>query len=334
MSKLNTEQIFSTLEKLAADGDLNAAEQEFKQLLLDQEAIKARAYNNLGVIACQRKEAEQAMDYYQKAVDLAPDNLTYRKNLADLCYFGLGNAEAALQHYRLILDKKADDFDANLAIGRICADIGRHFLNEAADFFDLAEKIEPGNEFVVTERSRLNQESLEPESKTATVEQVLVNEVNPGKAYTDLATRFSTLEASETEEKILTFIKNHPNFALAYNDLGVISYQLQKMEAAAASYRKAVELEPENTTFRKNLADFIFMVEKNPQEAMIHYHEVLKRKPQDLEVLMMIGNLCLALNDPDKARDFFNLVLEHEPWHQDAISSLEMLDEHGLDPQP
>ena len=114
---------------------------------------------------------------------------------------------------------------------------------------------------------------------------------------------------------------------MAYNDLGVISHKLKKLENAGNYYRKAVQLAPDNITFRKNLADFIFVIEGHPEKAMVHYHEALKSSPKDTEVLMMVGSLCLSLGSEEEARNFFNLVLEIEPWNIDAGKALENLDE-------
>ena len=131
----------------------------------------------------------------------------------------------------------------------------------------------------------------------------------------------------ETEQQLLLFLEKFPDFALAHNDLGVISHKLEKLENAGIHYRKAVQLSPTNMTFRKNLADFIFVIEGHPEKAMIHYHEVLKSNPKDTEALMMIGSLCLSLGSKEEARNFFNLVLEIEPWNLDAGVALENLDE-------
>ena len=131
----------------------------------------------------------------------------------------------------------------------------------------------------------------------------------------------------EAEQQLRLFLEKFPDFALAYNDLGVISHKLEKLENAGNCYRKAVLLAPDNTTFRKNLADFIFVIEGHPEKAMVHYHEVLKSNPKDTEVLMMIGSLCLSLGSEEEARNFFNLVLEIEPWNIDAGQALENLDE-------
>jgi len=332
MNDSNFKELFSSIEDLAAAGKLEEANRELQALIKMQESIKARAYNDLGVVAFQQGNLEEAMKHYQDAVKLAPENNIFRKNLADLLYFRLGETETALAHYRQVLQYDPRDFDASLAIGRICADLGRHFIAEATTFFSLAETIEPDNEMLLEEQKRLASTATIPEKDRNTLlsgpQPTGTEEDNdPKTEYADLCRTFDPDKPLATEEKIKDFLNRHPDFALACNDLGVISYQLGKPEESAHLYRKAVELAPDNATFRKNLADFIFVVEQDPGAAMPHYHKILQSTPQDTETLMMIGKICLEQGMLDDARSFFNLVLQIEPWHLEAGKALEMLDE-------
>ena len=45
----------------------------------------------------------------------------------------------------------------------------------------------------------------------------------------------------------------------------------------------------------------------------------------DVEALMSIGMICLALERREDARHFYNRVLESEPWNVDAREQLENL---------
>jgi len=324
------EEFFNRTEKLTATGNLADASHSLQQLLFNQALINARAYNDSGVISFRQGNKEKSLEFYKKAVDLAPKEPIYRKNLADLYYFAFGNTETALAHYRQILVDNPRDFDASLAIGRICADLSKYFLSEAEDFFNIAEKIKPNDIFLAEERKKLTpyhlREINDNTNHTEINESSEHNNNNPEGLYNTLSHTFQPGKELEAEKMLLNFTETYSEFALAFNDLGVISHQLEKLDQAGQSYRKAVELDPENITFLKNLADFLFVIEEKPQEAMPLYHEILKDNPKDLETLMMIGNICLSLGSPEEARTFYNLVLDIEPWHQDASNTLEMLD--------
>ena len=334
-TSVHLDNFFNETESLAATGNRSEAGKLLQGLIDNQDLTIARAHNDSGVIAWQEGKADKALEHYRQAVKLAPGNPVYRKNLADILYFGMGEIENALVHYRQIIADNPMDFDATLAIGRICADLSRHFQKEASDFLDLADRIEPGNEFVKGERKKLSgiidDQKSPPSQPAASLNFNLnINKANPGDpetTYQSLAADLNPENNDANENIIKDFLNQFPDFALAHNDLGVISYQLEKPDQAEACYLKAVALAPQNITFRKNLADFIFIVKQEPEAAMIHYHEVLKTAPKDIETLMMIGNICLALNSEDEARNFFNLILDIEPWNLDASKALEMLDE-------
>jgi tetratricopeptide (TPR) repeat protein len=164
--------------------------------------------------------------------------------------------------------------------------------------------------------------------------QPLLNNGDPHKAIASL-------------EKLL---ENYPDFGLAQNDLGVIHYHIGNKEKAQCHYERAVELTPDNINFQKNLADFYCIelhyeraVELTPdninfqknladfycielgriEDALKIYVRILKTDPQDVETLMATGQICNALEKPDDARDFFNQVLQIEPWNADARKQIE-----------
>ena len=327
--KINFDSFFSDTETLAAAGNLSEAKQQLSSLIDSSDLIKARAYNDSGVIAYRSGNKDEALELYQQAVKLAPKEIVYRKNLADLCYFEFGDTQTALAHYRQILVDKPDDFDATIAIGRICADLGRHFLAEANEFFLLAERIEPDSELLAAELKKIKDccvHSSVRENRFQSDHPGLTSD--PHSEYQKLSEKFQPGEEENTEKLIQAFIKQNPDFGLAYNDLGVISHQLEKFEEAGKAYHEAVHLTPNNITFRKNLADHIFVIENDPETAMKFYHDILKDNPRDVETLMMIGNICLALDSEEEARNFFSIVLDIEPWNLDASKALEMLDQN------
>ena len=93
-----------------------------------------------------------------------------------------------------------------------------------------------------------------------------------------------------------------------------------------ACYLKAVELEPENVTFRKNLADFLYVEEGRVEEALENYVEVLRIKPDDVETLLITGHICTAIERFEDAMSFYHKVLDIEPQNLDARQNLEALE--------
>ena len=89
---------------------------------------------------------------------------------------------------------------------------------------------------------------------------------------------------------------NTPDFAIAFNDLGVLYYQRGDKERSVRYYERAVSIAPGNPSFRKNLADFYLIEQGRIEAAMEIYLSVLNDNPQDIEVLMVAGHICTVLN--------------------------------------
>lgn len=123
------------------------------------------------------------------------------------------------------------------------------------------------------------------------------------------------------------FVNRHPGYAPAYNNLGVLHYELGNIEQAKAFYEKAVELEGDNKEFLKNLADLYLVEEGRVEDALRLYIKVLEIDGEDVETYLILGNICANMGQIEDARFFYDKVLEIEPWNLTAMDNLDYLDE-------
>ena len=113
-----------------------------------------------------------------------------------------------------------------------------------------------------------------------------------------------------------------PDNASARNDLAVLYYEDGNIDKALRAYEKAVALEPHNSVFQKNLADFYFVEQKRAGDALKIYTRLLEQNPQDEHCLFAAGMICMALEKTDDAQVFFNRLLEINPMHEMAQQAL------------
>lgn len=116
-----------------------------------------------------------------------------------------------------------------------------------------------------------------------------------GAVYDRLSASLQGLTPEEAIRRIKEFLATFPSFALAHNDLGVLYHQAGNSTLALAYHEKAARLQPENTLFKKNLADFYAVELGWLEEAVDIYLEVVKRNPRDTEALIALGQLGAAL---------------------------------------
>jgi tetratricopeptide (TPR) repeat protein len=289
---------------------------KLEKMLQDQPDY-ALAQNDLGVLYIREGHQKLALDRLSRAVNLEPENTNFRKNLADLLLFKFGELEEALQHYVAVLAYDPKDVEALSATGHICARLERH--DEATEFYEKVLEIEPNNSDAIHWLGNMR----EKESTKGL-------EGNLNERYQTLITEIDHEDIAGTIQKIENFLEMYPKYGQAYNDLGVLYYKNESKTKVLAFYLKAVELEPENVTFRKNLADFMYVEEGRVQEALDNYVEVLRIKPDDVETLLITGHICTAIERFEDAMSFYHKVLDIEPQSLDARQNLEALEKRQI----
>ncbi|MGD9226099.1 MAG: sulfotransferase [Desulfobacterales bacterium] len=273
----------------------------------------AQAHNDLGVLLYKHGEKEPALKHYEQAVRLDAGNCTFKKNLADFYYVEQGRIEDALNLYVDVLAMNPQDVESLLIIGHIC--VGLQRFDDAKVFYNRILEIEPGNPDVLQLLEKIqNPGQTQNTAKT------------PEEMYQQIQPLMTDNDPQAVIGLLKDLLASFPNFALAHNDLGVLHYNVGDKENALTHYEQAAQLEPDNITFKKNLADFYFVEQNRVEDALKLYVDVLAMQPEDAETLLITGHICVSLQKFDDAKVFYNRVLEIEPWNADARQNLEILE--------
>jgi tetratricopeptide (TPR) repeat protein len=302
---------YASIQKMIAvdrHGDALAA---LEQLVAEHED-HAAAHNDLGNLYFLHDNMDHALAHYRKAAELEPENTQYLKNLADILYSDAHDAKRALAIYDKILSIHPDDLDTLMVVGHIRVSLEQ--FDQAIGNYTRILELEPANvdakQFI--DRIRCRQGPQQTESGPEEAYRCCRELVNQGQIDAGIA----CLER---------LIQNHPAFALAHNDLGVLYYQQGDKTRCAKHYAKAVELDAGNSIFKKNLADFYLVEEGSVEKAMKIYVSVLEDDPEDIDTLMAVGHICTLLEENDSARIFFERIQDIEPWNFDAIEHMDQL---------
>ncbi len=274
----------------------------------------AQAHNDLGVLYYEMGDKGKAFLHYEKANSLNPDNVTFQKNIADYYLVEIGDIEKSLSIYTRILAENPQDIETLLTIGQICLSLDK--LDDAAVFLNKVLDIEPWNE---TAWKTLESISI-PETNQLTVAQESSESI-----YQKVQAYLKSNKQDEAKELLNDLVSRFPDDALAYNNLGVLHFQQGDTVKSLDYYQKAVQLEPNNLNFRKNLADLYLVEMGQIEKALTIYLEVLKKNPSDLETLFAIGYICLQLERFEDARVFYERILNIEPWNLTAQEFLDSL---------
>jgi tetratricopeptide (TPR) repeat protein len=131
-------------------------------------------------------------------------------------------------------------------------------------------------------------------------------------------------EAINAMQKLL---QTYPEFAQGHHDLGALYFDRGDKEAAFKHYQESVNLAPHVATYLKSLGDYYYVELGDSVEALKLYHQVVEADSNDVETLLMLGNLAVVENKFNEAKDFYQRVLDIEPWNHDALTFYEKLDQ-------
>ncbi|MDH3883092.1 MAG: glycosyltransferase, partial [Desulfobacterales bacterium] len=308
----SAEEMYQEIQPLLNNGDQHKAIASLGKLL-ERFPDFTLAHNDLGVLYYYTGDKEKAQHHYERAVELTPDNINFQKNLADFYCIELGRIEDALKIYVSILTTDPQDVETLMATGQICKALEK--FDDARDFFNQVLQIEPWNA-----DARKQMEEMERPMPGASL-----NSESTEDAYRRLQEKLNALTPAQAVVELEKLVESYPEFAVGHNDLGVLYYNTGNKEKALHHYRQAANLQPENMTLQKNLADFLFVELEKVEEALQIYVDILASHPDDVETLLISGHICVALKKFDDAKDFYERVLTLEPDNQDAKKNLQAL---------
>ncbi len=252
--------------------------------------------NDLGVLYYNTGNIQKSLAQYRAAVEIDPENITFRQNLADYIYVVQGDTEEALRMYVKMLTAHPRDVDVLRALSNICADLGKNA--DALFFLDKILEIEPWNQSARDQQAALR---------------VAEHSVAASEEYSQIREYAARGEVDNAVRVCEQFVRAHPEHAGARNDLGVLYYQSGRTAEAVMHYEEAIRLEPENDIYQRNLADFYFVVQGKTEEALQVYVRLLSKNPRDGESLTSIGRVCESLGRIDDAKEFYRRASDTAP---------------------
>lgn len=273
----------------------------------------ALAHNDLGVLYHQAGNPTLALAHHEKASRLQPDNILFRKNLADFYAVELGWLEEAVDIYLEVVKRNPRDTEALIVLGQLGAALAGTRTLEAPQTKPQLE--------------------MAPSVPTAPVQPVAPFKTDQERYQEahELASGGSFTEAAALLEELT---RRQPGNALYCNDLGVVRYQAGDISGAQASYEQAVRLAPDNGLYARNLADLYFADLNRADDAIHIYLDLHRKSPRDVETLTNLGHISVAVGRPDEARTFYRRALEIEPWNKEAREALARQSPSAVQLQP
>jgi tetratricopeptide (TPR) repeat protein len=165
---------------------------------------------------------------------------------------------------------------------------------------------------------RIDDSRLESEGVRATGATVSATVLSiPDRAmreYEEAERSLSRREPERASAHLLHAIEIAPQFAAAWNQLGVMAYQARRYGDAEAKFRRSLDADPEAFEPLVNLGGVLLNLGR-PQEALGYNQRAVTRRPNNALANSQLGMAYFDLNDPDPAEKYLKTAIQLDPAH-------------------
>lgn len=323
---------YQRLQICLARDSVEAAIMEIKTFLKMFPDV-ALAHNDLGVLYYRAGDSLLALANYEKANRLQPGTPAIIKNLAEFYFVELGWVDDAIQLLTGLLKEHPLDSEILISLGIISEQLNRP--DEARSFLRRALDLAPDHAAVLEALARLDgpvsaaeyrsssaaaacRPVVPPQGPSSPVAGAGAGRRSSEELYREAQDALRSGREADAVTALESLVRQEPSHALGHNDLGVLYLRRGDLSRAGYHHELAVNGDPANATFRKNLADYYYAVAGKTDEAVGIYTALLKERPDDVEVLSALALFSRANNLNDEARIFIQRVLDIEPWNATA----------------
>ena len=302
---------------------LEQSDKAFLELkkLADKYPANARYPLLIGDLHLEKKEHEQALEYYRNAFAIDPENPYYTVSMANY-YEVTGNPEAAEEQVRLALVN--DKLDVELKVGILSRYIQQLQMNRNATegantlFQTLLEQHPEEIELKLMYATLL---AIQENMEEARFQLQLVTEMDPlhERAWQQLLQlSFQTQDYEEAIQVGKKSIELFPEESFYYFYLGLAYYQQKNYQEAINTYQEGLTIIREEerqlkSDFYGQIGDTYFQMKK-PEDAFASYDEALKYNERNIGVLNNYSYfLTLSKRDLDKAERMSAQCIRMEP---------------------
>jgi tetratricopeptide (TPR) repeat protein len=267
------------------NGRINEAIEQY-QKALEIYPRYVMALNNLGNALFRAERMDEAIEQYQKALAIQPDDADAHDDLGNFL-LEKGQVDEAIDQYQKALAIRPDDADAHDGLGNALLEKGQ--VDEAIIHFQKALAIQPDSaEYHNNFGNALLRKGMLDEAIHCYQKAVAIQPDNP-KFHDNLG--IVLLRKGAVDEAINHFqtaLEIHPGFAKAHEGLGMAFFQKGQMDEAIVHFQKVAEIRPDFAEAYNNLGA-AFLQKGQVDEAIASYRKAVRLEPRNAEFQSNLG---------------------------------------------
>ena len=336
---------------LARQGNLVGAEKELRAAVSEAPSVAIYQAQLASILGLEGKWNE-ALECFQKAVQLAPENLDFRRETAAV-QWQMGLMPAAEANLQYVLEKRPDDPGGLLLLGLV--------KEKTGDYKNAAQLLDSQFELVAAQPERtvalfhsvVESGQADKISKIVDLLKLHANDKSWAIAVSrctqlaimsgDLqtaATLFSLIPADSLDRPATGFqlaklLYNHAQISQAKELLlqlksdgsenadvetllGNCLESERQPEQAIAAYRRAIAADPSRIDRYEDLISLL-LYQRRTAEALVVVNQALKIAPNDSRAWVWKGNVDLHRNDYKTAMDSYTHAVQLDKENPDAL---------------
>ncbi len=280
----------------------------------------AHLYEEMAVSAGRPDYATQAIEEYKLALNADPNSVLLQDGLADL-YFKIGRIPEAVNAAKDQVKRNPDDIEAHTLLGQVYlrslgdmqgAQSGE-MLKQAITEYETIARLKPDDvetKLLLGQLYALNQDHTKAEAEFKDAQKI---DANSEEVVLNMARLYGEEGDSQRAADTLSAVPAEDRTARMELALGEALDQLKKAKDAAAAYRRALDIEPDNPDAQKALANSLLddgqldeaqkllaqLVAADPTDArsQIHLAEIQRRQGHYDEALATLEKAKAQVQD-------------------------------------
>ena len=262
------------------------------------------AYNGLGVALNEKGRVDEAITYFEKAVEINPNCAVAHSNLG-LVLVPKGRLDEAITHCRRALQIRPDMKETYVNLGNALVQKGA--LDEAMAQYQAALAIDSG--YADAHNNLANALLASGKTSEAVAEYQEALRIRPD--YADARNNLEiALRRTGGGNDRARAVK--PGSAEEHYNLGNALRQKGATDEAIAEYEKALQLNPDYAAAHNNLGT-VFLRAGRTDEAISHFQKALQINPGNGQAQNNLGNAYLQKGDAAGAAAHFRQAMQLEP---------------------
>jgi tetratricopeptide (TPR) repeat protein len=302
-------------------GNYEKARVEF-QNALQIAPLDAEARFENGVVDEKLGKVREAGQFYQGTLDISPDHVGARANLARLYLLG-GAPDKTLELIEPGLAKHPDD--AEFLTLRAAARLQKKDTAGALSDAERAVQLDPANEDAVSALAGIYVANKTPDKARTLLEESIKKIPSTVGLRLALAQVYSGENRTADVEKILLeIVQLQPGDAADRVRLAQFYARQKQPDAAERVLRDGIKAMPQNRDLKLSLVEFLSAT-RSPEAAEKELLGMIAADPKDFELKFALARFYVGSHQPDRAEQIYRQVIDAEKLDAAGIAARDRL---------